>query len=120
MKREYRLFIEDILECIVKIEEFTKGMVFKEFVKDDKTKSAVVHKLEIIGEATKNIPKHIKALYKEVPWSDMAKMRDKLSHWYFGIRHEIVWNVVKERLPEIKPVIEKMLKELNDRTESEL
>ena len=112
MKREYRFFIEDIRDCIIKIEEFTRSMAFEEFIRDDKTKSAVVHKLEIIGEATKNIPKHIKALYKEVPWSDMAKMRDKITHFYFGIRHEIVWNVIKERLPDIKPIIEKMLKEL--------
>ncbi len=57
MKRDYRLFIKDILDSIEKIEEFIKGMDFKEFVKDNRTTSAVVRKLEIIGEATKNIPK---------------------------------------------------------------
>lgn len=114
MKREYRHFIKDILESIEHIKNFIGDMDFREFIKDDKTSSAVVQKLGIIGEATKNIPKHIKALYKEVPWSDMAKMRDKISHFYFGIDYDIVWNVIKERLPEIKPIIEKMLKELKD------
>jgi uncharacterized protein with HEPN domain len=60
MKRDYRLFVEDILDCIEKIEAFTKGMTFEEFVEDDKTRSAVVRKLEIIGEATKNIPKDLR------------------------------------------------------------
>jgi len=114
LKREYRLFIKDILACIEKIEEFVKGMDFDEFVQDDKTASAVVWKIEIIGEATKNIPKHIRQRYKDVPWKDMAKMRDKIIHFYFGVDYEIVWNVVKEKLPEIKPVIHKILEELEE------
>jgi uncharacterized protein with HEPN domain len=94
-----------------KIEEFIKGMDFDEFVKDDKTNSAVVRKLEIIGEASKNIPKEIRTKYKQVPWTDMAKMRDKIIHAYFGINYKIVWKVIKERLPEIEPVIKKILRE---------
>jgi uncharacterized protein with HEPN domain len=89
-------------------------MDFKKFIEDDKTKSAVVRKLEIIGEATKNIPKLIRQKYKELPWSDMAGMRDKIAHFYFGIDYEIVWKVIKERLPEIKPVIQKILNEMEE------
>jgi uncharacterized protein with HEPN domain len=114
MKRDYRLFIEDILDCIEKIDEFVGNMDFDEFFRDDKTRSAVVRKLEIIGEASKNIPKRIREKYKELPWSDMARMRDKITHDYFGINYKIVWNVIKERLPEIKPVIHKILKELEE------
>jgi uncharacterized protein with HEPN domain len=72
----------------------------------------VVRKLEIIGEATKNVPKAIRQKYKEVPWSKMAKMRDKIIHFYFGVDYDTVWNVVKEKLPEIKPMIQKILKEM--------
>ena len=114
MKRDYRLFIDDISECINKIEEFVGNMDFDEFFGDDKTRSAVVRKLEIIGEASKNIPKRIREKYKELPWNDMAKMRDKITHDYFGINYKIVWNVIKERLPEIKPVIHKILEELEE------
>ena len=114
MKRDYRLFIEDISECINKIEEFVGNMDFDEFFGDDKTRSAAVRKLEIIGEASKNIPKRIREKYKELPWNDMAKMRDKITHDYFGINYKIVWNVIKERLPEIKPVIHKILEELEE------
>ena len=112
MKRDYMLYIKDILDCMEKIEDFIGDMDFDEFVKDDKTTSAVVRKLEIIGEATNNIPKEIRMKYKEIPWSDIARMRDKIIHFYFGVDYEIVWKVIKERLPEIKQQIKRVLKEL--------
>ncbi|MEW5759770.1 MAG: DUF86 domain-containing protein [Candidatus Thermoplasmatota archaeon] len=114
MKRNYRLFIEDMLDCIEKIEQFVDGMSFEDFVQDDKTSSAVIRKLEIIGEATKNISKDIRQKYKQIPWSDMARIRDKTIHAYFGINYQIIWKVIKERLPEIKMVISKILKELEE------
>ena len=112
MKRNHKLFVKDILDCMEKIDEFIASMDFEKFMEDDKTKSAVVRKLEIIGEASKNIPKQIRQKYRELPWTDMAGMRDKIAHFYFGIDYLIVWEVIKERLPEIKPVIQKMLKEM--------
>ena len=114
MKRDYKLFIKDILESIERMDEFVEDIDFDKFVQDDKTSSAVVRKIEIIGEATKNIPKHIRQRYKGVPWSDMAKMRDKIIHFYFGIDYEVVWKVIKERLPEIKPIIHKILDEMEE------
>lgn len=80
MRRDYKLFIQDIGDCIAQIEAFVAGMDFNSFVNDDKTRSAVVRKLEIIGEAIKNVPKEIRQKYSELPWSDMAKMRDKIIH----------------------------------------
>lgn len=110
MKRDYTLYINDMLECIERIEEFVGDMSYEEFVEDDKTSSAVVRKLEIMGEASKNIPIEIRREYKEIPWSDVAKMRDKIIHFYFGVDYEIVWKVIKERLPGIKPFIEQVLR----------
>jgi uncharacterized protein with HEPN domain len=112
MKREYRPFIQDILDSINKAEEFIGSMEYKEFILDEKTRSAVVWQLHIIGEAAKNIPKKIRDKYKDVPWSAMARLRDKIIHFYFGIKYEIVWKVIKEELPAIKPRIEKILKDL--------
>jgi len=109
MKRDYALYLKDILNCIAKIEEFIKDMDFEEFVRNDMVSSAVVRKLEVIGEATKNIPESIRKKDKEIPWKDMARMRDKLIHFYFGIDYEIVWKTVKGQLPKIKPLIEKAL-----------
>ncbi|MBI5967892.1 MAG: DUF86 domain-containing protein [Deltaproteobacteria bacterium] len=114
MKRNHKLFVKDILDCIEKINEFIGDMDFDKFMQDDKTKSAVVRKLEIIGEATKNIPRQIREKYRELPWTDMAGLRDKIAHFYFGIDYEIVWEVVKKRLPEIKPIIHKVLKEMEE------
>ena len=100
MKRDYKLYINDILDCIQKIEDFVGDMDFDEFVKDDKTSSAVVRKLEIIGEATKNVPAFIRDRYKELPWKDMARMREKVIHFYFGVDYGIVWEVTKNRGPD--------------------
>ena len=116
MKREYKLFIQDIKECIEQIDEFLGNMTLEEFKADEKTSSAVVRKIEIIGEATKNVPKEIRQKYKELPWSDMARMRDKIIHSYFVVDYEVVWKTIQERLPEIKPRIDTILKELENHT----
>lgn len=115
MKRNYKLFIKDILGCINKLEYFIGGMSFKEFMKDEKTKSAVVREIEVIGEAVKNLPLAIRKKYKDIPWKQMAKTRDKIIHFYFGVDYEIVWRVVKERLPKIKLLLEKMLNEMKEK-----
>jgi uncharacterized protein with HEPN domain len=124
MKRKYSLFVEDILESIVWIEKFTANMDFEQFLADEKTRTAVVKKLEILGEATKNIPKSVRDKSRNLPWADMARMRDKLSHEYFGVRYDIVWKVVKEKLPVVKPSIETLLnyvknEEITDNKEAE-
>ena len=70
-------------------------MDFREFCADDKTSSAVIRKLEIIGEATKNIPDNIQKQYPNIPWREMAGMRDKLIHFYFGVDYKLVWTTIK-------------------------
>jgi len=112
MKRKFTFFIKDILESINSISEFINDLEYQNFVKDDKTISAVVRKIEIIGEATKNIPSSVTDKYTNIPWSEMAKMRDKVIHSYFGIDYMTIWNVAKIRLPGMKPELERILIEL--------
>lgn len=114
MIRDYRLYINDILDSILKIELFVGELSFEEFVDDDKTASAVVRKIEIIGEASKNLPLIVRNKYPDIPWSDMARMRDKIIHCYFGIDYEIVWKVIKDRLPEIRLEMERILREMSE------
>lgn len=114
MLREYEDYLNDISDAIKKIEIFIKGLEFDDFKKDDKTKFAVIRALEIIGEATKNIPDDIRNKHPKIPWKDMAGLRDVLIHGYFGVDEEIVWLTIKEKIPEIKPKIESILKKLSD------
>ena len=111
-KRDIKLYVRDILEAIKAIEKFVEGMDFENFKEDDKTSSAVIRKFEIIGEATKNIPQSIKKKYPHIPWKEMAGFRDRLIHFYFGIKYDIVWDTIKLRLPELRNNIEKVLKDL--------
>ncbi|MBU2439860.1 DUF86 domain-containing protein [bacterium] len=85
IKRDYGDYIQDILDSIIDIENFIKGMNFEEFTKDRKTINAVVRSIEIIGEATKKIPKSLRDKYPDIPWKKMAGMRDKLIHEYFTL-----------------------------------
>jgi uncharacterized protein with HEPN domain len=87
-------------------------MTYEEFIKDRKTLNAVVRSIEIIGEASKNIPETMKAKHKELPWKQMAGMKDKLIHAYFGVDVETLWKAVKENIPPLRQSIQQMLKDL--------
>lgn len=112
MTRDHTLFVKDILDAIKAIEKFIGKSSYRAFLKDERTRSAVVWKIQVIGEATKNIPKAIRDDYEDLPWKFMARIRDKIAYFYFGIDYKIVWQVATEKLPAIKPGIQKMLKTL--------
>ncbi|MDA8389109.1 MAG: DUF86 domain-containing protein [Nitrospiraceae bacterium] len=95
-----------------KAETFIGEMSQQDFCLDQKTNFAVVRCLEIIGEATKNIPDAVREKYKDIPWRDMAGMRDKVSHFYFGINFNKVWLAVKKDIPILKPKIKQVLADL--------
>lgn len=109
-KRNINLFFEDILEAINSIKEYTQNMDYGEFIKDKRTRDAVVRNLEIIGEATKNIPDEIKEKYPEINWKAISGMRDKLIHEYFGVSNLIVWETLTNDLPLFESQIEKIVK----------
>ena len=112
--REAVDFIEDIVNAMDKALKFIENMSYEDFVRDDKTIFAVIRAIEIIGEAVKHTPEDFKKKYPEVPWKGMAGMRDKVIHGYFGVDTKVVWDTVKKRIPEVKPVFEKMLDELKE------
>ena len=110
-KREFIDTLRDILDAMEKIERFTEGMNFDQFAGDDKTVFAVIRALEIIGEATKKTPRSVKARHPSVPWREMAGIRDKLIHEYFGVNLAVVWNTVRQDIPSVKPLVAGVVEE---------
>ena len=96
----------------------TKDIDYEEFANNRLIRHATIKELEIIGEAVKNIPEEIKDKYPQIPWKNIAGMRDILVHAYFKVDTAIVWGVIKERLPELKEQIEKILKDLEGDNEN--
>lgn len=111
--RQWEDYIQDIADAIESIEEFIINMEYEEFSGDKKTNFAAVRSLEIIGEATKNIPDSVRDRYPHVPWKDMAGTRDKMIHHYFGVDLKVVWKTIKEDIPSLKPLIRKMLNDID-------
>ena len=108
-KRDYGDFVQDILDSINDVENFIDGMEFEDFINDKKTIYSVVRAIEIIGEAAKNVPEQIRTKYPDVPWKQMAGMRDKLIHEYFGVDLEILWETAKDDVPQLKTPISEVM-----------
>ncbi len=104
-------FLNDINEAIRRVELYTQGVDYKNFLEDIKTQDAVVRNLEIIGEAAKNISDDFKDKHPLILWKDLAGVRDKLIHHYFGVNLEVVWYIIKEDLPTLKEEIRRILEQ---------
>ncbi|NOX64692.1 MAG: DUF86 domain-containing protein [Chlorobi bacterium] len=111
--KDFIVYIDDMLDAIEKGISFVENINLAEFSKDDKTQFAVIRAIEIIGEASKKIPKEIKLQYSEIPWKEISGMRDKLIHDYFGINIEVVWKTVEEDFQYLNPRLQLMKKELD-------
>ncbi len=109
--RSWQLYLGDILDAMEKIGDFTRGVSFEDFSSDEKTVSAVRDKLSIIGEATKHIPPDIREAHPEIPWKEMAGMRDILTHAYFRTDLSMLYKTAVKRVPEQKLLIRKLYEE---------
>ncbi|MBU2579107.1 DUF86 domain-containing protein [Patescibacteria group bacterium] len=114
MKREIGDYIQDIVDAMNKSAGFIENMSYDDFIEDEKTIFAMIRALEVVGEAVKNIPKKFREKYPEIPWRDMAGMRDKLIHEYFGVNSVLLWKTAKEKMPLLKPLFEKMLEDFQN------
>jgi uncharacterized protein with HEPN domain len=114
MPRDYKLYLNDILTAIERIENYTYNInSYDEFSEQEMVQDAVIKNLMIIGEAVKKIPDEIKVKYPNNNWKNIAGFRDVLIHSYFKINLLIVWDVVENKLSHLKNDIKQMLKELD-------
>ena len=110
MKKDPKVFLVHILESIEAIEEYLQGVSEETFHVSREKQDLAVRRLEIIGEASKNIPDDFRNSHPDIPWKRMSGMRDMIAHQYFGINYNIVWDTVKNQLPSLKAQIKEMLK----------
>ncbi len=109
MPRDFRLYLEDVIESIGKIGRYTAALSLQQFSKDEKAVDAVVRNLEVIGEAVKKIPEEMRQKHAGVDWRKIAGLRDILIHEYFGIDLEIIWDIVQNKLPSLEESVREML-----------
>jgi uncharacterized protein with HEPN domain len=109
--RDYKLYIQDIVNECENIKRFIANITYEEFSENLEKVYAVAKAFENIGEAVKNIPKEITKDYPQIPWSEVAKMRDILTHHYFGVDDRVLWDTLGEEFEEFEKVINDMIKE---------
>ncbi|NEQ32072.1 MAG: DUF86 domain-containing protein [Leptolyngbya sp. SIO4C5] len=108
MSRNLSLYLTDILTSIGKIQRYTAGLSYEDLIQDERTLDAIVHNLQIIGEATKQVPDSLRSQHPQIDWKAIAGMRDIIAHAYFSINTRIVWNVIQQDLKPFKDCIEQL------------
>ena len=108
-ERDPILYLEDIVLSMQRVTEYVSGLDFIRFKQDYKTVDAVVRNFEVIGEASKNLPQSVKDTSTEIPWEEMYRLRNRVTHEYFGIDYEIIWDIATNHLPQNLKDIEQLL-----------
>jgi len=111
MSRTYKLYLNDILKAIDKIDRYTQDIEIDAFKADDMRVDSVLHNLMIIGEAVKNIPDDVREKEPEIRWRDIGRFRDRVVHHYFAIDLDIIWEIVQDHLPPLLNYVTQLLEE---------
>jgi uncharacterized protein with HEPN domain len=103
-------YVQHILDCIRKINEFSEGLSLRDFKKNEMVQDAIIRNIEIIGEASKKISLDTKQTFYQIPWKEIAGMRDKLIHDYIGVDVDVVWKTIKKDIPDLEKLIGEIIK----------
>jgi len=109
MRRNYQLYLEDILESANKIQNYAGDLPFEHLIRDRMRVDAIVRNFEIIGEASSKIPQETRDKYSFVEWKKISNFRNVLAHEYFGVDYEIMWEIIKEKLPDLERQIKEII-----------
>jgi uncharacterized protein with HEPN domain len=108
-------YLRDIQEAIIRVLSYINDLDWEEYLRDRKTQDAVIRNLEILGEASKSLSAEIRGRYPSIPWQYISGTRNRLIHHYFGVNQEIVWQIIQQDLPKLKPQIEQVIEDLSSR-----
>lgn len=114
MKRNPKLFLTDIFESIELIEKYSKNLNYNKFLENNEAQDAIMRRIEIIGEAAKSVPLKIRKEHPNIPWKQIAGMRNMLAHEYFGIVMKRIWDTTQKDLPKLKKQILKIIEGLQE------
>jgi len=109
MPRDFEVYLQDILEAILKVQAYTAGMSQESFAADSKSVDAVLRNLEVIGEAARGVPESIRTTHPQVEWRKIAGLRDILIHHYFGVNLEIIWDILQNQLGRLEKDVREIL-----------
>jgi len=113
VRKDDSVYLRHVLDAICRIEEYTRGITHENFLRSHLRQDAVIRQIEVIGEAVKKLSPELKGRHPEIPWKDVAGMRDKLIHDYFGVDLDAVWDTVKKDIPPLKDEIREVIKTLS-------
>jgi uncharacterized protein with HEPN domain len=108
MPRDFRLYLDDILEAIDSIQTYAGNLSYEDLIADRMRVDAIIRNFTVIGEAAGAAPADLRATYPDIEWRKIIDFRNVIVHEYFGIDHEILWDIIRNKLPQLRAGIDRI------------